>query len=278
MTDITYLFIDGGYLKRVFQETVGKIFGDQYEIDYWAIKQELRSRRAFYYDCVDNIPIEGESDADFEARVQQQEEYLDFIDSLEGFHVRRGHLSRGRTKQQKEVDVLLAVDMMSHSFNRNISKAVLISGDRDFKPVVQSIAMAGTYVEVMFWKKTGSKELGREADNVNLLDMVQLVRWAKIEESEDRNRHFPATSACNCPGGNSDYLPSIAKSLKEGTARDGKTTRTIKLSYHDSSGRYVFSVLDGKVRVLDHYFRDRSMLETFVTEQYGPITWRKDRR
>jgi len=176
MADTTYLFIDGGYLKRVFKETVGKIFGDHYEMDYCAIKKELCSRRAFYYDCVDNIRREWECEADFQARIQQQEESLDLIDSLEGFHVRRGHLAPGRTKQQKEVDVLLAVDMMSHSFKRNISKAVLISGDRDFKPVVQSIAMAGTYVEVMFWKKTGSKDLGREADNVNLLDMVQLVK------------------------------------------------------------------------------------------------------
>jgi hypothetical protein len=64
---------------------------------------------------------------DYTLRVQQQEERLDAIDSLEGFHVRRGHLAyRKRRRQeeqkgQKEIDVLLAVDMMTNSFNMTIS-------------------------------------------------------------------------------------------------------------------------------------------------------------
>ena len=181
MSDIVYIFIDGGYLKRAYKDTIGTLFGDYFEIDYYQIKNSILARRAFYYDCVDDTRRKGESDADFQARVQKQEEHLDAIDALEGFHVRRGYLAPGRLNQQKEVDVLLAVDMMNHAFSRNMTKAVLISGDRDFRPVVQGVAItAGTYVEVMYRKETGSKPLGRAADLVRYLDCIQLIQWTAV--------------------------------------------------------------------------------------------------
>jgi uncharacterized LabA/DUF88 family protein len=38
---------------------------------------------------------------------------------------------------------------MNHSFRRNMTKAVLIAGDQDFKPVVESLVQAGTWVTVV---------------------------------------------------------------------------------------------------------------------------------
>src|SRR5271157_5271210 len=179
MEEVTYLFIDGGYVRCAFRDTINALFGSQYAFDFARLKDIVRARRAFYYDCVDNLMKQGESQTIFDARVQSQEEFLDSIRSLEGFHVREGFLSPGRLKQQKEVDVILAVEMMSHSSNRNMTKAVLVSGDRDFTPVVQSVAQAGTYVEVWFRKETGSKELAREADHVVHLDIQMFAALTK---------------------------------------------------------------------------------------------------
>jgi uncharacterized LabA/DUF88 family protein len=58
--------------------------------------------------------------------------------------VRQGWLSPGKKRQQKEVDVLLAVDMLTRSFYKNMTKAVLLAGDRDFKPVVEVVELAWT--------------------------------------------------------------------------------------------------------------------------------------
>ena len=106
----------------------------------------------------------NESDADLAKRVAEQNADFDKIRSLEGFRVREGHLSTGAKRQQKEVNVLLSLDMMKHSFNKNMSKAVLISGDRDFKPVVEAVSDQGTIVHVCFEPKTGSAELAKSAD------------------------------------------------------------------------------------------------------------------
>ena len=191
MDEITYVFIDGAYLQETFRETILSTFGDEYEIDLLSLKHETRSRRAFYYDCLDNIQKQGENQADFNARVHQKEAYLDSIRSLEGFHVKEGFLQPGRNKQQKEVDVLLAVDMMWHAFHRNMTRAVLISGDRDFKPVVQSVAQSGTYVEVWFRKQSGSRPLAREADNFVSLDIEKMTYLAKRKIGDPRGKKFP---------------------------------------------------------------------------------------
>jgi uncharacterized LabA/DUF88 family protein len=156
-------------------------------LDY---KNSVSARRAFYYDCIDDIKKKEESDLDFQARLHKQEEYIDAIDALEGFHVRRGYLAPGRMNQQKEVDVLLAVDMMNHAFSRNMTKAVLVSGDRDFRPVVQGVANAGTYVEVMYSKESGSKPLGKAADLVRYLDCIQLIQWTAVPPGENKWAFF----------------------------------------------------------------------------------------
>src|SRR5437868_3941883 len=102
----TYLFIDGGYFRTVYRDLFAPLFGDNYLVDYKSVKESFGAQRAFLYDCLDDVPKAGESDADFKARVKQQEDRFDAIDKVEGVHVRLGHLSPGKKRQQKEVDVL----------------------------------------------------------------------------------------------------------------------------------------------------------------------------
>src|SRR5438067_5819506 len=143
----TYLFIDGGYLREVYRDLFDPLFGGGYAVDYKSVKETFNARRVFLYDCLDDVQKAGESKADFDARVQQQQDYFDAIDKVDGVHVCYGVLSHGRKRQQKEVDVLLAVDMLTHSFSKNMDEAVLLSGDRDFRPVVESVVRLGTHVK-----------------------------------------------------------------------------------------------------------------------------------
>ncbi len=156
MENVTYLFIDAGQLQTFYRDTYEPVFGPDYEVDFARVKEEFKAKRVFYYDCPENKKP-GESDADFKVRQEAQEERLDRIEKVEGVHVRRGWLSSGKKRQQKEVDVLLAVDMLTHSFYRNMTKAVLLSGDRDFKPVVESVVRLGVYVEIAYDPRIGSK-------------------------------------------------------------------------------------------------------------------------
>jgi len=276
MEEITYVFIDGGYLTAEYTDTVRKLFGSRFDIDYSQIKMWTSARRVFYYDCVDNEQRVGENATDFTARVQKQENNLDAIDALEGFHVRRGHLASGHRKQQKEVDVLLAVDMMNHAYSRNMTKAVLISGDRDFRPVVQSVAATGTYVQVMFRKETGSKELGKAADIVEHLDISTLIEWTIIAPGDTRWAHFPTTYHLNF--GSLDARDNY-KEHNHVLARSGylASSRGLprKVRKHEISGTSGFAYYIDRTPMgfATHAFHDIALLEEFITLKYGPVTW-----
>ena len=123
--ETTYLFIDGGYPQTIYRDLFVPVFGDKYEFDYLAINASFEAVRAFYYDCLDDKQKATESPTEFQARVQRQQEDLDEINSLEGVHVRYGWLSPGTKKQQKEIDVSIAVDKLTHAFYKNMTRAVV---------------------------------------------------------------------------------------------------------------------------------------------------------
>jgi hypothetical protein len=93
MYDETYLFIDGNYLREIHQRLVGNFFKVTSEIDFDQLKSQARARRAFFYDCVDDMLRKGEGEASFKARRDEQEIYFSKIRSLPGFHLRLGKLT-----------------------------------------------------------------------------------------------------------------------------------------------------------------------------------------
>jgi uncharacterized LabA/DUF88 family protein len=191
MLDPVYLFIDGAYLRKVFADLFIPLFGDRYSLDFHIIKTEFQAVRVFYYDCLEDIPRPSESKTDFDARVAKQQAEFDGIDGVEGVHVRYGYLSPGRRRQQKEIDVSLAVDMLTHSFAKNLGHAVLLAGDRDFKPAVESLVRLGTYVSLAYEPRSGSADLARAADGEAAIDLESLCRWVKLDQYEKREDHFP---------------------------------------------------------------------------------------
>jgi hypothetical protein len=62
----TYLFIDGAYFRKVADEYMLQLFGVPAEIDYRALRRGgLNPRRVFYYDCLNDIQKNGESNGRF---------------------------------------------------------------------------------------------------------------------------------------------------------------------------------------------------------------------
>ena len=134
----TYLFVDGSNFRQYFNETTKKWFGQEVEFDFKKIKDFFNAEKVFYFDCIDDIKNENETDVAYDAKVNGQEEELNKIDKVEGCHVHLGslrHAKKQKRRGQKEVDVMLAVQMMEHAFRGNMSKAILLSGDLDFRPL-----------------------------------------------------------------------------------------------------------------------------------------------
>jgi uncharacterized LabA/DUF88 family protein len=132
-----YLFIDAGHLRECYGLAMRQWFDRESEVDYEKLKARVRAFKLFSYDCLDDIQRSGETAKEFKVRVEQQQEQFDRIRSIVGAHVRLGSLagSSEKRRRQKGVDILLAVDMMNHAIRQNMRRAVLLTGDADFKPL-----------------------------------------------------------------------------------------------------------------------------------------------
>lgn len=175
MSDQSYLFVDGAYLRQRHADTMLAVFGEAADFDLSNLRQNLLHlrplggqdafHRIFYYDCLHDIPKVGESDEELKSRIEQQRAAFDKIQSLHGFHVRLGSLSgSSRKMRQKEVDILLAVEMLDHAFRKNMTAAALIAGDLDFAPLLDSLVRLGTWVDVLYDPKSIAKGLLASAD------------------------------------------------------------------------------------------------------------------
>jgi uncharacterized LabA/DUF88 family protein len=182
-----YLFIDAGHLRECFNLAMRQWFDRESEVDCEKLKTRVRAFKLFYYDCLDDIQRSGEAAKAFKDRVEQQQEQFDRIRSILGAHVRLGSLagSSQKRRRQKGVDIQLAVDMMNHAIRQNMKRAVLLTGDADFKPLVESMIQIGMFVEVIGDSKRTSRELVRAADASELLAFDEYFNLAPNELREE---------------------------------------------------------------------------------------------
>jgi uncharacterized LabA/DUF88 family protein len=163
MTKIKYLFIDGGYLREVIDQASKQFFdGRALPVDYQLLSRGFT--KCFYYDCV---PPQKRSETpdDYKRRCEAHHEYFRRLRMIDGWHVFEGVLTgRGAEARQKQVDIQIAVDMLSHSHLRNMQEIDFIAGDQDFKPLVDALVREGMYVRLWYEQRSASKELVFAAD------------------------------------------------------------------------------------------------------------------
>jgi hypothetical protein len=75
------------------------------------------------------------------------------------------------------VDVQLAVDMLMHRFTGVVSRAVLIAGDLDFLPIVESLVQLGVNVAVWHGENV-AEDLLAGADERRRLTLADFYTWS----------------------------------------------------------------------------------------------------
>ncbi len=165
----TYAFVDGGYLRdglrdlsQAWQDLNLRELGlvlPAYVGRMWQ-GLEMQLGRVFVYDAVPEGTDALESDV---------VRWLDRNAAEADVHVRRGGLVGERRLRQKEVDVQLAVDALSLAANGVYDVALLLSGDRDFVPVVEAVRFRGPLVGVCCFRSSIAAELKEAADRVGYL-------------------------------------------------------------------------------------------------------------
>lgn len=255
---VTYLFIDGGYLRRRYQDAMVKVFGVEGAIVPNKLPQLHwpRPKKAFYYDCVDEQK-KTESAAEFAVRRDGLERFFQQIQSIPGFHVSKGTLSGRR---QKEVDVSLAVDMLTHAFYKNMEEAVLVAGDLDFRPVVEALVRLGTYVILKSVKKSVSPDLEWAADASQQFGLIELHNLS----TDDFKAAHPLPETVTGPWSRGG--------LGTGLLRRGVCGESEAILHAYIPGGYVLAICKATGTVYIQ-FGNLEVLEGYVKEVHGDLKW-----
>lgn len=173
-SETKYLFVDGGALHGKLRHVSEKYFNrERFNIDFEKLSRGFT--KTFYYDA---IPVRlDEEEGAYKAKISEQVALHDAASAVRGVHVYEGDARFRRGKgglQQKKVDVMLTVDLLMHTFRRNMHKATLLTGDADFTPLVDAVVREGMFVSLWYPLGETSNELIRSADNATHIGMSSL--------------------------------------------------------------------------------------------------------
>lgn len=168
--EVHYMFIDGEQLRRTADEVGNSWFGKPLEIDYRMLQGACQ--KVFYYDC---LPAnkQGADETAFKAKLDSKVAFFNELRRLHGWHVSQG-LAKHRKKepqQQKEVDILIAVDMLTHTHRGNMHRLTFVSGDQDFAPLIEAVVRDGMYVELLYPEGHTAQDLMDFADVAKPMDV-----------------------------------------------------------------------------------------------------------
>jgi uncharacterized LabA/DUF88 family protein len=262
---VQYLFIDGAYLDGMLARFETELYGGRrMPISHRRLSDGFR--KVFYYNCPPPA-MKEESGTEYERRIETYLDRMMELGQLHGWHVFHGVTKRQpkRGNLQKEVDVQIAVDLLSHSFKKNMDQVTLIAGDQDFRPVVEAVVRDGMFVTLWSDPRTTSRELRDAADSGRLFDP-----WAYnslldgIPREQQRvlpERHYRS-------GGK---YPATA--ILEATT----TMRRRFIVFDQGGGSYCAisqHVVDEAYHAM-YQVGDLALLRQFVEQQHGPVQWRE---
>lgn len=262
---IRYLFIDGGYFREIVKTFSEEYFNESspsFDYDLLAKNHD----KVFYYDCLPQRKV-GETDKDYETRIKTDKELFRSMRLCSGWHVVEGVVKgEGGRARQKEVDIRIAVDMLTHSHQRNMHRVSFIAGDQDFKPLVNALVREGMFIDLWYVKGHVSEDLLLAADSRRELD----VYWMhSITDRSFRGKH--SLPLIHSQPGNHTTIQN------EGILKERALNGSDKV--------YLWNVKNGFIiaqpsRENEGYtdflsFRDLSMLKKVYENKYGKVVWEK---
>lgn len=263
---VRYLFIDGAYLRENLVELSDRLFnGKPVDLDY--ARMSSAYRKTFYYDCLPGRR-QGESADQHQQRVLAQEALFKRLRALPGWHVYEGTVrGEGGRLRQKQIDTMMAVDMLAHSYRKNASEVTLLAGDLDFKPVIDALVQDGMYVDLWYVRKHASKELIESADRRQPISILILNQWL----TDKFRKQYPLPVPHSTPENEArDHVLVL-----DGTMESGK-----KVELYQKDGSFLIAFEEGHNEGYRMYLRgpDRAILEKYVDEAFESFLWRPRRK
>jgi len=102
---------------------------------------------------------------------------------------------------QKEIDVAMACEILSHGIKNHYDTAIIVSSDRDFRPVIEMIQSEGKKAEVAAFSGCTSSLMKISGDIFHPLDAIPMIRLdtlqIDVEEPVDVDMDIPEEVAVN---------------------------------------------------------------------------------
>jgi len=196
---IEYLFVDGSsltnYLADIFKkfcehEPKKYCEHEPFDLDFTNIRNISYFDKVFYYDAIAPDEVQYAQKRARQLKLFERLKSTDCVHLYEGDARQRS--SNKRALQQKMVDVMLAVDMLTHSFRRNMQRAWLFTGDQDFKPLVDALVAEGMFVTLWYPPGKTNSELIAAADQRRPMGLENL---SLLLTPESRKRFPPLSVA-----------------------------------------------------------------------------------
>jgi len=173
-----YLFIDGAFLQGYIREMKSLIEPEFGEININISNLGIGYSRIFYYDAYPEWDATTDPDKTiFNREMEEAEQRFSEISMMRNFHVRPALTRRGKKREQKGVDVLLAIECLMHSMRGNIDEAVIMTSDLDFFPLFEALLQTKTKSWLLFDRHRTAQDLLSAADTAVPLNVDDFLSW-----------------------------------------------------------------------------------------------------
>lgn len=174
-----YLFIDGAFLQKYLQEIKERIEPEagSLSIDYSLIGQHYD--RTFYYDAYPERE-NFEDEEKYKTEREYKDQLFSKLSAIDNFHVRPALTRRSKKKrEQKGVDVLLAIECLTHALRGNIDVATIMTSDLDFYPLFEALINTRTKSQLIYQPGITSPDLPRAADLAFPMNLDLFLSWLR---------------------------------------------------------------------------------------------------
>jgi uncharacterized LabA/DUF88 family protein len=90
---------------------------------------------------------------------------------------------KSKGSRTKQVDISLAVEMLTHATRKHFDIAVLIAGDQDYVPLVRAVQGEGCRVHLWFFQDGLSPALEQAADHFFNLEEILVGRASRVSKA-----------------------------------------------------------------------------------------------
>jgi uncharacterized LabA/DUF88 family protein len=154
------LFIDGAYLEKGTYNNQRKLKIDFNKLILYLEKETKGDNivRTYYYHAmpyISKIPTDEEKNKQI-----SKEKFVSYLKKIPKLEIRKGKVVKRNTEFiQKQVDVLFSIDLVKMSLKQSMEKALIIAGDSDFCPAIQSVKDEGVIINLYYFKDSIHNEL-----------------------------------------------------------------------------------------------------------------------